>query len=57
MDRPAKVVGIRGEIGAGIMMVPVLAEAIGFPVFPTSAMPIGAVEAFQKRGVDRMADW
>ncbi len=38
------------------MLIPVLAETIGFPVFPTVAMPVGAVEAFYKRGIDRMAD-
>ena len=56
MDWPAEVVGIRDEIGTGIMVLPVFAEAIGFAAFSTVAMPVGAVEAFQKRGVDGMAD-
>ena len=56
MDRPAKVAGIRGEIGAGIMLIPVLAETIGLPIFPTVSVPVGAVEAFNKRGIDRMTD-
>ena len=34
MDRPAKVVGIRSEIGAGIVVIPVLAETIGLAIFP-----------------------
>ena len=56
MDWPAEVVGIRDEIGTGIMVLPVFAEAIGLATFSTVAMPVGAVEAFQKRGVDGMAD-
>ena len=56
MDWPAEVVGIRDEIGTGIMVLPVFAEAMGFAAFSTVAMPVGAIEAFQKRGVDGMAD-
>jgi len=36
------------------MLIPVLAETIGFPVFPTVAMSVGAVEAFYKRGHHRL---
>lgn len=38
------------------MVLPVFAEAIGFAAFSTVAMAVGAIEAFQKRGVDGMAD-
>ena len=36
------------------MLIPVLAETIGLPIFPTVSVPVGAVEAFNKRGIDRM---
>jgi len=38
------------------MLIPVLAETIGLPIFPTVSVPLGAVEAFNKRGIDRMTD-
>lgn len=38
------------------MLIPVFAEAIGFPSLTTVAMAVGTVVAFYKRGIDRMTD-